>query len=121
MGKTQAEMAEAMGMSLTAYGNWERGKTKMTEERLEEFAGISGVTHSDVVDGYEGVDGGAKSMEEYRCREDRFKGLLASANDKIRELEKELESANRLIESQKHSISVLEDIRKMLEKQLSGK
>lgn len=119
--ETQAQMAEKMGMSLTAYGNWERGVTKLNEERIEHFARVNGKTPSSVVNGYESVEGEASTLEEFRAREVQFKDLLASANEKIQYLEKQLRSAENEIDTLKNNVSLLEDIRAMLERQLAGK
>lgn len=116
--RTQAEIAEEMGVSLTAYGNFERGKTRLTQERLEKIAKIFGKTPSSVVNGYETVEGEAATLEEFREREEQFKNLLDTANGKIQELEKELDAAKKIISSQQHSIELLQDIRKMLERQI---
>lgn len=116
--RTQAEIAEEMGVSLTAYGNFERGKTRLTQERLEKIARIFGKTPSSVVNGYETVEGEAATLEEFREREEQFKNLLDTANGKIQELEKELDAAKKIINSQQHSIELLQDIRKMLERQI---
>ena len=121
LGRTQAEMAEEMGLSLTAYGNFERGITKLTEERIETFAKVSGKAPSYIVNGFESVEGEATTLEEYHAREDRLKDLLREANTRIEELEKDLKSARDKIASQEHTISLLEDIRGMLERQLSGR
>lgn len=118
--KTQADMAEELGMSLTAYGNFERGKTKLTHEKIEECAKVLHKNPSSVITGYETVEGEATTLEEYRIREVRFRDLLEEANDKIKSLEKELAGAHKIIDAQQHTIDILQDIRKMLEKQVKG-
>jgi len=118
--KTQADMAEEMGVSLTTYGNFERGKTKLTQEKIDHFASVAGKAPSTVVNGFESVEGEATTLEEYRVREVRFRGLLDEANDKILRLERELVSARKIIDSQQHNIELLQDIRRMLEKQVKG-
>lgn len=45
----QENMATAMGISLTAYGNLERGETPITYDKLEQIANILQVTVQDIV------------------------------------------------------------------------
>jgi transcriptional regulator with XRE-family HTH domain len=45
----QENMATALGISLTAYGNLERGETPITFDKLEQIATILQVTVQDIV------------------------------------------------------------------------
>jgi transcriptional regulator with XRE-family HTH domain len=48
-GLKQENIATALGMSITAYGNLERGETAVTVERLEEIAKILEVDAMDIM------------------------------------------------------------------------
>lgn len=46
---SQDEMAERLGVSQSSYGKLERSQTKITMRRLEELAGIFGMTSFEIV------------------------------------------------------------------------
>jgi transcriptional regulator with XRE-family HTH domain len=48
-GLKQENIATALGMSVTAYGNLERGDTNLTYEKLEEIAKAMEVTVQDIM------------------------------------------------------------------------
>jgi transcriptional regulator with XRE-family HTH domain len=48
-GLKQENIATALGMSVTAYGNLERGDTHLTYEKLEQIAGVLEVPVQDIV------------------------------------------------------------------------
>lgn len=48
-GLKQENIATALGMSVTAYGNLERGDSNLTFEKLEQIAGVLEVTVQDIV------------------------------------------------------------------------
>jgi transcriptional regulator with XRE-family HTH domain len=48
-GLKQENIATALGMSVTAYGNLERGDTNLTYEKLEEIAKAMDITVSDII------------------------------------------------------------------------
>ncbi len=48
-GLKQENIATALGMSVTAYGNLERGDTNLTYEKLEQIAGVLEVPVQDIV------------------------------------------------------------------------
>ncbi len=48
-GLKQENIATALGMSVTAYGNLERGDTNLTYDKLEEIAKAMEVTVSDII------------------------------------------------------------------------
>ncbi len=47
---SQENMAEMLDMSILAYGNIERGKTKVSEERLQQIAEKLDVSPDDILD-----------------------------------------------------------------------
>jgi transcriptional regulator with XRE-family HTH domain len=48
-GLKQENIATALGMSITAYGNLERGDTNLTYDKLEEIAKAMEVTVQDII------------------------------------------------------------------------
>jgi transcriptional regulator with XRE-family HTH domain len=48
-GLKQENIATALGMSITAYGNLERGDTNVTYDKLEEIAKAMEVTVQDII------------------------------------------------------------------------
>lgn len=112
---TQMDMAEKMGMSLSSYGKFERGETQTTQEKVEKASSILGKDISSLVLGFDVTSRGADNLEE--SKEHRYISLLDELRDENRKLRETIASKDELIESLKHTINVLEDIRHMYEAQ----
>lgn len=48
-GKTQTQLSEYLGMSLTAYGHYETGRRQITPDKLAKLADLYGVTVDDLL------------------------------------------------------------------------
>jgi XRE family transcriptional regulator, regulator of sulfur utilization len=53
-GYSQESMAQMLGLSRQAYGDIERGKTKIGEARLKQIAEVLGTTQKEIEEGFEG-------------------------------------------------------------------
>ena len=118
---TQSDMAERMDMSLTSYGNFERGKTKTTQDKIEKAAAILGKSLQSLVMGYDVSADFYGSLEEVRSRNDYFKTLLAEKDREISELKEKLATERRLVESKDDTIRLLKEIKNRYERQLPEK
>ena len=111
---TQANMAERMGLSVVAYSNFERGVTRTTQDRVELAAEILGLSFRKLVSGY-GTEEEDMSLNEIKRG---FENELREKDREIKDLKLKLKTAEELIASHEHTIEVLEQIRRMYERQL---
>ena len=111
---TQANMAERMGLSVVAYSNFERGVTRTTQDRVELAAEILGLSFRKLVSGY-GTEEEDMSLNEIKSG---FENELREKDREIKDLKLKLKTAEELIASHEHTIEVLEQIRRMYERQL---
>lgn len=118
---TQSDMAERMDMSLTSYGNFERGKTKTTQDKIEKAALILGKSPQSFVMGYDVSADFDGPLEELRSRDSYYKSLLAEKDREISELKEKLAASMELVSSKDKIIRVLEEIKNLYERQLPEK
>ncbi len=90
LGLSQENMADALQISTTAYGDLERGKTEITLSRLATIADIFNVDVPDLLE-----DAGTKKGKE----------LLEQENEKLLRLNLELLFKNRLLEQRLKKLS----------------
>lgn len=107
-------MAERMGLSVVAYSNFERGVTRTTQDRVELAAEILGLSFRKLVSGY-GTEEEDMSLNEIKSG---FENELREKDREIKDLKLKLKTAEELIASHEHTIEVLEQIRRMYERQL---
>lgn len=100
---TQAEMASKLGISRTAYRNFEKGETKVFSDHITKMATLSGKTEEELVLGYTPrnlADGELRELHNYR--------------EQIRDIRKEYENKLRekdmIIAAQETSISTLKEM-----------
>lgn len=62
-GKTQTQLSEFLGMSLTAYGHYETGRRQITPDKLAKLADLYGVSVDDLI-GRGSAEGVGRQIEE---------------------------------------------------------
>ena len=62
-GKTQKEIADFLGLTQTAYGNYELGKRQITPDKLAKLADLYGVSVDDLI-GRGSAEGVGRQIEE---------------------------------------------------------
>lgn len=79
-GKTQAQLSELLGMSLTAYGHYETGRRQITPDKLAKLADLYGVTVDDLIGRGSAEDVGKHPEEipELQPEEETLIPLVAS-------------------------------------------
>lgn len=101
-------MAEKMGISAVAYSNFETGKTKTDQKRVEQAAKLLGIPLKELYSEDTKVYATGESLLQTLVRKDK----------EIEELKGNLSSANSIIESQKQTIDALRELKGIYEKQL---
>lgn len=105
---TEAWMAERMGISKVSYSNFETGKTKTDQKKVEQAAALLGLTLKELYSEDNKVYNPGESLLE----------TLARKDNEIAELRGSLSSAKSIIESQKQTIDALKELKVIYEKQL---
>ncbi len=105
---TEAWMAEKMGLSVVAYSNFETGKTKTDQKRVELAANLLGIPLKELYSEENRVYDSGENLLETLVRKDH----------EIAELQNNLSSARTIIESQKQTIDALKELKVIYEKQL---
>lgn len=104
-GWTQEDMADKLVMSVTGYGNIERGDTNVTLSRLGEIVKVLGIELQELFNSQGKI---VINLGETSVNGDNYGG---SAYQKItnipKELEHELEKSRLIIEQQAKEISLL--------------
>lgn len=117
---TQNEVANKVGISLTAYRELESGKTQMLNSKIEKIANAFEMSTEELVLGYEPNPEGSKRLEELRFRHEsqleeqrsRYEEIISRLNDKISDLERlirtleaTISDKNEIIEFQRKNIA----------------
>lgn len=106
-GLTQEKMAEKMGLSLTGYANLERGKTKMSLEKLQD---ISAILNVDLI---ELVQNGLLDKSVVLFSENNSNNILCYGNADTQQLQEIIKLKDEIIARQQNEINLLN---KLLEK-----
>jgi len=123
-GLSQAEMADRLGLSKTAYNNLESGGTKLISGKVEMIAEVLNTSAEKLVLGYEPVpktSGRLKDMtEEFDVEKAR---IINDYEDQLEKLRKQFKTLNEYVELLKDSNRTKDEIISMLKKELakSGK
>lgn len=103
---TQEEMADMLGISITAYRDLERGNTSIMNSHVLRLAELLNTSTEEIVLGYRPVQMPGKKLEE----------MKAEYSDRIAELEKENEYLKKLVKSLEETIATKTQIIEMLQK-----
>ena len=105
---TQENMALSLGISLTAYRDFERGKTSVMNANVLKIASLLDVTTEELVLGYRPNPAKAKALEE----------TMKEYAGKIQEQEQRISDLEKLVDSLQEAVSSKNEIIKMLKKSL---
>ena len=89
-GLTQAQVADILEISVTAYQKMEQGKTRLINENYLRCAGTFGISASELVNGYKPVRDASATIAD----------MEQSYNEKIREKDKDYIEAIQLRETE---------------------
>ena len=105
---TQEEMADRMGMSLTAYRDLEKGETSIVNSNLQKVADLLETTSEELVLGYRPVQMEGPGVEDVR----------EEYSEKLEALAKRIHDLEKLVNSLEETISTKNEIISMLKKSL---
>lgn len=105
---TQEEMAHLLGMSVTAYRDFEKGSTSIVNGTIIKLADLLETSAEELVLGYRPVQTESKNLEEMRKE---YSTTIMVRDGRIADLEK-------LVISLEETISSKNEIIKMLKKRL---
>jgi transcriptional regulator with XRE-family HTH domain len=101
---TQEEMADKMGMSLTAYRDLEKGETSIVNTNLLKIAMLLDTTSEELVLGYRPVQMEGPDLEDVR---EEYSGRVAILERRIADLEKLVLSLEETIATKNEIITML--------------
>ena len=105
---TQEEMADRMGMSLTAYRDLEKGDTSIVNSNLQKVADLLETTSEELVLGYRPLQMEGPGVEDVR----------EEYSEKLEALAKRIHDLEKLVNSLEETISTKNEIISMLKKKL---
>lgn len=115
---TQAEMADRMGISRTAYLKLENGETRIITDSVLKFCEASGVSLMELVsDCYPELSGG--SLHEEADHEEAMRALRMEYEDRLERKDEEIASLRELAGALQHTVNVQEQMIGMLNRQSS--
>ena len=103
---TQEEMADMLGISITAYRDLERGGTSIMNGNVLRLAELLNTSTEEIVLGYRPIQMPGKKLEE----------MKAEYSARIESLEKENEYLRKLVKSLEETIATKTQIIEMLQK-----
>ena len=109
---TQSEFADRLGISRNAFRAIECGQTKIFNDNINAIAAVAGMTPEEVVLGYKPVENADQILREEQSR--YMEEMAAMA----REYEERLQKKDEKIEDLKKQVTLLEQIKAMLEARL---
>ena len=106
---TQEDMAHKLGISLTAYRDFENGSTSILNSNLQKVASFLGTPTEEIVLGYRPVQTDGKALKD----------IHAEYTGKINTLERRINDLEKLVKVQDESIASKNEIITMLKKKLA--
>lgn len=113
---TQDEMAEKMQMSTSGYSKIERGKSKISMERLEQIANIFNI---DVMELLTKGNGSSFSLLSESTSQSNYYGNSDSLNNEINKLKLIIQHKEELLRQKEVENSLLKTLVEALQKQNS--
>lgn len=101
---TQEEIANCLGISLTAYRDLECGATNMVNNNIMKLADFLGTSTEELVLGYNPKPVSGKSLQEIKAE---YEGRISMFEKRIEDLEKLVLSLEKTIETKDEVISML--------------
>ena len=106
LGLSQQAMADSLGVSRTAYRNFENGDTRIFSTYVSRLASMSSMTEEEVVFG-------GRLDEDGNC-EEKLKSVINDYEARLNEKNLLIASKDELIRSQLHTIKLQEQMISML-------
>ena len=107
---TQEEMADKMGMSLTAYRDLEKGETSIVNTNLRKVARLLDTTTEELVLGYRPIQMDGPGLEDIK---EEYTGRISALEKRIADLE-------RLVRTLEETVATKNEIITMLKNSLDG-
>ena len=107
---TQEEMADKMGMSLTAYRDLEKGETSIVNTNLRKVARLLDTTTEELVLGYRPIQMDGPGLEDIK---EEYTGRISALEKRIADLE-------RLVRTLEETVAAKNEIITMLKNSLDG-
>ena len=101
---TQEEMALQLGISLTAYRDFEKGSTSILNGNLHRIASLLDTPAEEIVLGYRPVQTDGASLQEVQ---EEYSGRIDVLERRIKDLENLVASHEEIISSKNEIISML--------------
>lgn len=101
---TQEEMADKMGISLTAYRDLEKGETSIVNTNLLKVAMLLDTTTEELVLGYRPAQMSGPDLDDIK---EEYSGKVSVLENRIHDLEKLVESLEETISTKNEIISML--------------
>ena len=103
---TQEEVADMLGISLTAYRDLEKGSTNILNTNVIKIAELLDTSAEELVLGYHPVQAADNTLEEMQTE---YKGRISVMERRIADLEKLVESLEETIKSKNEIITMLKN------------
>lgn len=103
---TQEEMADKMGISLTAYRDLEKGETSIVNTNLLKVAMLLDTTTEELVLGYRPVQMEGPGLEDIK---EEYTGRISVLEKRIADLEKMVQTLEETIAAKNEIITMLKN------------
>ena len=101
---TQEEMALQLGISITAYRDFEKGSTSILNGNLHKIASLLDTPAEELVLGYRPTQMEGTNLQEVQAE---YSGKISVLEKRIKDLEKLVSSHEEIINSKNEIISML--------------
>ncbi len=101
---TQEEMALRLGISITAYRDFEKGSTTILNGNLHRIASLLDTPAEEIVLGYRPIQMEDRDLQEVQ---QEYSGKIDTQEKRIRDLEKLVASHEEIISSKNEIITML--------------
>lgn len=101
---TQEEMALRLGISITAYRDFEKGSTTILNGNLHRIASLLDTPAEEIVLGYRPIQMEDRDLQEVQ---QEYSGKIDTLEKRIRDLEKLVASHEEIISSKNEIITML--------------
>lgn len=110
-GMTQLQVAKAIGISLTAYRDLEKGKTQIINDKIARIADAVGVTTEELVLGYKPSPENSRLLEEQKeFYEEKIKAMNKEHEMETQRLNEKIQDQQLLIEQQSAHMKTKDEV-----------